>query len=345
MRKILFIVLGTAIVVGCGGNGNKDAKVPVAVEAVVVNGGNDGGNGHNYIGSVEESASTPVSFATSGLITHKYVRDGQLIRKGQLIATVDNSNATNEYEFAKATLDRARDGYARAKIVYERGSLPEIKWVEVQTQYNQALHAAELAKRHLEDCNLHSPVGGTVSNCNFEVGTQIMPGMPLMNVVNTSCLYVRMSIPETDVNQISIGMPVNISVSALPKGESELKGTVVERDIEPDRLSHSYPFRVRLQQHPASLLPGMVCRCYVEGVKPTTSASVCVVPNRAVQLANDGSRFVWVIRQGLAHKQPVTIGDLNGTGVVVSEGLAEGEQVIVNGMLRVTEGTKVHVVN
>ena len=89
-----------------------------------------------------------------------------------------------------------------------------------------------------------------------------------------------------------------------------------------------------------ALMPGMVCRVTMES---DSSARAIVLPNRAVQVTGRGERFVWCVRDGRAALVPVTVGALTETGVVVTGGLAGGEQVIVDGYQKVSDGMNVDV--
>ena len=289
-----------------------------------------------YAGTLEEKNSTSLSFEGSGRVTRVLVKDGQYVKQGQLLATIDNANARNAYNAAKATLDRAQDGYDRAKQVYDKGSLPEVKWVEVQTQLNQAKSMEEISRKSLEDCNLYAPVSGTICDKNLEVGMNVTPLVPVMRVMNMSGLYVKANIPEVDINKIKSGDQAKVMVSAM--GDSVYTGVVEERNVDADPLSHSYMVRMRLKGSTKGLLPGMVCRVKFEG---ESNDGGYEVPNRAVQLDNKGNRFVWVVADSTAQMRLVTISDLTQTGVLVDSGLHEGDRVIVDGGSKVSTGTRV----
>ena len=329
------------LLTGCSQNKPTDRQEPVKVGVVTVRNGSVESH-RTYVGTVEEASSTPVSFGKGGRVKAVYVRDGQHVKAGDLLATVDNHSASSTCDVAKATLEQARDAYERAKKVHDKGSLPDLQWVEVQTRYSQALSTYEIAKRNLDDCSLYAPVSGTVEKCMIVEGAVLAPGMPAMNIVNLSSLYVRMNIPEVDVNNVQINSRVLVDIGAL--GDSagmNVAGVVTEREVTADRVSHSYNFRVRLLKTPKGLLPGMVCSCRfaaddaVEGYE---------LPNRAVQLANDGSRYVWTVKNGQTYRQPVAIGDLTRSGVLVTGGLQEGDSVVVDGFLKVSEGTEVKAI-
>lgn len=326
------------LIAGCQAQPQEGERDPVSVGVMAVRGGTAHSH-RSYVGTVEEASSTPVGFGIGGRVAAIHVRNGQQVEAGHLLATIDSRDAANACDVAAATLDQARDGYNRAKQVYEKGSLPEIKWVEVQTRYSQAQGAYQIAKRRLEDCSLYAPVGGTVEGIVAEAGSHVAPGMPLMNIVNLSALYVRIGVPEVDVNRLRVGTRVVVDVAALQDSVGmALPGIVAERDVTADVVAHSYSFRIRLLRKPQGLLPGMVCTCRLPAEEMGEGYEL---PGRAVQMANDGSRYLWLVRQGKAHRQPVRVADLTRTGVLINEGLCENDTVIVDGMLKVSEGMEV----
>lgn len=292
-----------------------------------------------YVGTVEEGAAASLSFSASGRVTAVYVKEGQSVASGQLLAEVDNATALNSYKAAQATLRQAQDGYDRAKQVYEKGSLPEVKWIEVKTQLDQAQSLAQIAKQNLDDCKLYAPCSGTVADRKLEVGSTVAPFQPVMRLLNLGALCVRVSVPECDISQIKNGLSARVVVPALD--DLELRGVVDERNVSADPLSHSYMVRLRLLDAAGKkLLPGMVCRV---AMGQRALAQGLLLPHRAVQIDNLGQRFVWVIQDSAATRRVVTIGDLSSNGVLVTSGLNGGEKVVVDGTQKVSEGTRVEM--
>ncbi len=295
-----------------------------------------------YVGTVEEASTTAVAFSLGGRVTAVHVRNGQHVVAGQRLVDIDNSDALNACEAARATLEEAKDGYRRAKVVYEKGTLPEIKWVEVQTRLNQAQSVYDIACRRLDDCSLQAPVSGIVQQVAIEPGTYVAPGVPILSIVDLSNLYVRISVPEIDVNRVAIGSMVSVDIGALPDSLGfGLTGIVTERNVTPDPIAHSYSLRVRLQRPPHGLLPGMVGTCHLSSANQSRGMEL---PARAIQLTTDGSRFVWIVKQGRAVQAPVTIGDLTTSGVLVTSGISPDDTVIVDGTLKVSKDTEVEPV-
>ena len=95
-----------------------------------------------YVGVVEEESSTSVSFTGMAMLQTMTVSEGQPVRKGQLLAVIDETQASNTLATTKAALDQAKDAYERMKQLHENQSLPDMKWVEVESKVAQA-QAAE----------------------------------------------------------------------------------------------------------------------------------------------------------------------------------------------------------
>ena len=296
--------------------------------------------GREYVGTVEGAAASELSFSTAGRVTAVYVKEGQQVRKGTLLASVDKTTATSSYKMAKATLDQARDGYARAKQVHDQGSLPEVKWVEIQTDVQKAESMYEIAQQNLADCDLYAPHDGTVDSRSVERGTSVVPYQPVMRLLDLSHLYVRISVPDVDITKIHNGDTAQVFLSSMADGDAPIAAIVEEQAISADRVSHGYSVRLRLTGHPKGVLPGMVGR--VRFAQEEIQGQM-EIPNRAVQLTHEGERYVWVANEGVAQRRKVTIADLSRTGVLVSEGLREGDLVVTDGMSKISNGTLVEI--
>ena len=342
IRHFRHLILAFAVcltAVACGRSEKKSETKVVKVHALEVKNGSMPCS-HEYVGTVEGSAASELSFSTAGRVTAVYVKEGQQVRKGTLLASVDKTTATSSYKMAKATLDQARDGYARAKQVHDQGSLPEVKWVEIQTDVQKAESMYEIAQQNLADCDLYAPHDGTVDSRSVERGTSVMPYQPVMRLLDLSHLYVRISVPDVDITKIHNGDTAQVFLSSMADGDAPIAAIVEEQAISADRVSHGYSVRLRLTGHPKGVLPGMVGR--VRFAQEEIQGQM-EIPNRAVQLTHEGERYVWVANEGVAQRRKVTIADLSRTGVLVSEGLREGDLVVTDGMSKISNGTLVEI--
>ena len=236
------------------------------------------------------------------------------------------------------SLEQAEDAMKRLQQLYDNKSLPEIKYVEAQTKLEQARSMEEVARKNLDDSRLSAPFGGVIGQRQVETGENVLPGQTVYTLLKTDVVKIKIPVPENEISNIGSQSRARITVAALDGRTYE--GTVQEKGVTANPVSHTYEAKIPLRNADGALMPGMVCRVTMES---DSSARAIVLPNRAVQVTGRGERFVWCVRDGRAALVPVTVGALTETGVVVTGGLAGGEQVIVDGYQKVSDGMNVDV--
>lgn len=289
-----------------------------------------------YVGEVVENMSLALNFPTGGTLQKLTVHEGDRVREGQLLAVVDNSNALNAYNAAKATLQQAEDAYRRLKKVYDQGSVAEVKWVEMQTNLEKARSMEQIAKKQLDDCTLYAPMSGVIGKCNADVGGQVLPQATVLTILDMNQVFVEMSIPENEVNNVKVGDKVLVEIPAL--NSKPRIGRVAERSVTSNRLAHSYQLKISLSNADGKLLPGMVSKVYLD----QKSLQGFVIPAKAVQTRPDGYS-VWVVENGKAQHRKVSSTEFVGNGILVMEGLSQGDTVIVGGLQKLYDNAMVKV--
>jgi RND family efflux transporter MFP subunit len=131
----------------------------------------------NYIGTVEESTAVSLGFSGMGTVEQVFVSEGQQVRRGQTLATLNSATAQNALATAQASLQQAQDAFERLTKLHDNGSLPDIKFVEVETGLQKAKAMEAIARKNLDDCRLCAPVDGVVARRSAEPGANVAPGM------------------------------------------------------------------------------------------------------------------------------------------------------------------------
>lgn len=328
------------LTLSCGKKAETQARVePVLVKEMTVCGGANAA-GSRYSGTVEEENGVALSFSMGGTISRLNVNVGDHVRRGQLIASVDPTSVKNSYEMAHATRVQAEDAFKRMKQLHDKGSLPEMKWVEVQSQLQQAVSAENIALKSLGDCNVYAPADGVISEKNAEVGQNVVPGMPVAKLVTTRVLNVKISVPESEMQHLRVRQRARIQVQAL--GGKWFGGYVVEKGVIADPMTRSYSVKIRVEGSTGGMLPGMVADVQLANVS-AHSATPIVISVSLLQLADDNTTFVWVDEGGKAVRRPVVCGEYMSDGVEVRSGLKSGDKLIVEGQQKVCSGTPLKV--
>lgn len=246
--------------------------------------------GQEYSGTIEENTGISLSFPVGGTVKQLNVAEGQRIVAGQQVAVLDATTLGNLVTASSATVEQAlsalaqtqksaaqaSDAYQRMKQLHDNGSLPEIKWVEIQTRYQQAKEAVNLAVaavqsakaqknislKNLRDTRLYAPTAGYISSKMIETGQNVAPGQPIVKLVDIRQVKVKINVPEEEIATLKIGQSLHFKVSSLP-GET-FTAQITEKSVAADPITRSYEVKAVTANPANKLLPGMVCDAYVQ---------------------------------------------------------------------------------
>jgi len=338
LLKLLPLAFVAILVTSCG---NSDSKMEVEALLVGIEEAHLSSdyNQKPYVGTVEEQESTTAAFVGTGTIQSVNVEEGQHVSKGQVIAVMDPTQCKNTLAATKASLDQALDAHKRMKQLYDANSLPEIKWIEIESQVQQAKSSYDMAKKALEDCVLRAPASGVIGTKYMRTGEIALTSQPVVTILNINKVKVKVSVPESEISSIGASTPTTISVAAL--GET-FQGGRIEKGVSADALTHTYDIRISVNNPQGKLLPGMVANVKLSESDAAQSSAI-TLPVRSVQQDSKGRKFVWVVDNGVSHRKNVTLGETSGNRIVITSGVNEGDKVITSGYQKVSEGSKVKI--
>lgn len=336
IKEFIILGIGVLLITGCSSKMRQKDVSPVVVKTISVS-SSPMANSRSYVGIIEESYGSMLSFGTMGTVSAVKVDEGSYVNKGQILAELDNTSASNAHEIALSNLNQAKDAYKRLSALYEKGSIPEIKFIDIQTKLNEAQSSEKISGKQLSNCILRAPFSGYIASRKIDEGNYVSPLSECFKLVKLDQIYVKLSVPEKEIMKISIGDKVPFTVAAL--GDKEFLGTVKEKGVQANILSHTYTVKLTLLNADHDLLPGMVCSA---SICTTEKDSAIVLPQVSVMLDFNGSKYVWLAKDSKAEKRMVVTTGVNSKGVIITGGLKIGERVIVEGMDKVSEGTKIN---
>lgn len=331
-RMLWFALVG--ILCACSDKSGQKEAPTVKVRTETVRYGSDY-RVKPYVGQVEANSSSAVSFPTAGTLGSIYVEEGETVKAGQLLAEIDPTLLQKALQSAEASLSQAQDAYDRMKYLHDNNSLPEMQWVEAQSKLSQAQSACDIARKNLDDCRLLAPISGVVGRKLVQTGETVVPAQPVMTVLDINKVKVNVSIPEKEIGGIHADTECTVSVAALDGASFE--GGRIQKSVQSDPMTRTYPVSIHVNNPGRRLLPGMVCD--VEFGQ--TGAPALSVPVTAVMAGTGDSRYVWVAENGITRRRNIRTGAAYGGRIVVTEGLQAGDSVIVKGMQKLSNGSKV----
>ncbi|MCR4859072.1 MAG: efflux RND transporter periplasmic adaptor subunit [Bacteroidales bacterium] len=334
--KIISLVIPVICVCSCGLResgrpAGESAEVTVRVREA---GFSEDKGATTYMGSVQSAKNTVLTAPAPGNLQHLNVRQGRKVRKGEVLAVISSESVNSALEIASATLAQAEDGYDRLMKLYGKGGVTEVKKMEVETQLRTARATRTAALKAKENCTIRAPFSGTVEELVAHEGEELGLLSPILKLSDTDHVEIHFNVPEKEIGELKPGETVEVEIPALGDTLRLPLGLVNDSG---NLLSHSYDCIIYPGEKISGLRPGMVIKVHRERNR---TGNRLAVPVSAVFTGLEG-RYVWIVEDGVVQKRDIVPGGYTEDGIVVSEGLREGDLVIVEGARKVCSGMKV----
>ncbi|HEY6911929.1 MAG TPA: efflux RND transporter periplasmic adaptor subunit [Myxococcales bacterium] len=277
-----------------------------------------------------------LAFKVPGVIASVKVREGDRVRRGEILAELELEEIAAMARQAREGLAKAARDRARARALREANSLPAAQADDAETAASIAEDAVALADDRVKHATLHAPADGFVDRRAAEPGEVVAPGRPVVHL-SSSALQVRSQMAAREALRLSPGAAVAVTVDDLP--ELRLAGRVTAIARAAGRGTGTVQVDVALsgQELPSALRSGLTAKLEIEQVVAVAGA----VPVGALLQADDGAASVFTVAQEKAHRVPVQIAFLQDGVAALSRVPAGLQTVVVEGQARLADGCSV----
>jgi membrane fusion protein (multidrug efflux system) len=289
------------------------------------------------VGSLRSNESVILRPEVSGRIAAIGFKDGQVVRKGQLLIALDASLNEAEVAQAKAEYDLALSNLKRSEDLASRKFISSSAQETAASNAQVAEARLQLAQARLSKMRIIAPFDGAVGIRTVSLGDYVKDGTDLVNVEDVRVLKVDFRLPERNFSQIRVGQTVEVVADALPA--ERWQGQIEAINPKIDANGRSLEIRARLENTSGQLRPGMFVRVRViVGER----ANALLVPEESI--VPQGEEFyVFKVVDGAARRVAVKIGVRRDAMVEIVQGLAAGDQVVTAGMRLTRDGQPVRV--
>lgn len=302
--------------------------------------------GIGYSGTITANKSINISFQVSGTILSIPVEMGDYVKKGQLIALIDDTTYKNQYRALQAQADLAKENYERVLEVYNKGSIAEIRMIEARYQYEQAAAGAKAIYQNMKHTRVYAPISGYVGDKYLTEGDLANPGIPVVQLLDIAIVKADVPIPDNEINEYNSGDEAIVSVSSL--NDEKFTGIVDEVSVISNRGNPIYRVKVNIPNPDRRLKPGMACNTYLEKQEDdlASATSQILVPVQTVQVDERGNRFVYLVGENnVAVRKKVVTGDLYDNGIAITQGLKKGDRLIISGYHKITDQSPIKIID
>jgi membrane fusion protein, multidrug efflux system len=346
----LGLAAALALLAGCGhpAQGSDSARPVIALPAPA----GDGAQTLRFPGDIHARYEMPLSFRVSGQLASRDARLGDSVKKGQVLARLDDADAAKNEAAARAALEAAEHRLSFATQQRDRDEaqakanlISQVQLEQTHDAYASALAAQVQARQQFELAqNQHrynaliADRDGVITSEQAEVGQVLAAGQAVFGFAWSGERDVFVDVPEARIGDIKPGQMASVSVSAL--GGSPLTAHV--RDVAPaaDASSRTYRVKLGLDGPSSPVRLGMIADVTLQ-IAATSAASVRLP---ATALFHQGEQpAVWVVRPSdmTLELRPVTVQRYGERDVLLSGGIKAGERVVMQGVHTVSAGEKV----
>ncbi|MGB5077304.1 MAG: efflux RND transporter periplasmic adaptor subunit [Sphingorhabdus sp.] len=295
----------------------------------------------NAVGTVRYRRETPLGFTSSGKVALVRFEEGDLVKRGALLAALDTTNVGADVSVASAERDRARSEFDRIRSLYADGWVTKSRFETAES----ALKAADARVRQAGfasgTAQLFAPSSGVVLARNVQPGQVVAAGMPALVVGESDEGFVfRVPIIDRDASKLRVGMAADINIESL--GIAPISATISEIDGRANEATGAFTVQFRIAPR-ATLRSGMIGTATIR--LPASENGSLQIPASALFGIRTGEGLVYVVNaQGRVQTSNVAIERIMDGFVIVTGGIKPGDVIVTSGLEKLRAGSRVRAI-
>jgi membrane fusion protein, multidrug efflux system len=292
----------------------------------------------NLPGYIEPWTRLKLMAKLNGTITEVLVKEGDRVKKGDLLARIEDDDYRIARDRAEAAYDLAKAEYGRDKSIYAKGVIATATMDSNRSSLERAKADYENAQLQLSRTTVTSPMDGIICHLDAKVGLQLSIGDPIAEILEVDRMKGVVGIPESDVTAVGQLDKVELTIQAL--GNKIVTGKKYFLSPSPESTARLYKLELEIDNSDGELLDGMFVRADI--VKNRIDNALAV-PFYSV-ISRNKEQYVFVEEGGVARKRKVSLGIMEKWMVQVTAGLQPGDKLLVEGHRDVEDNQQVKVI-
>ncbi|MFR9650354.1 MAG: efflux RND transporter periplasmic adaptor subunit [Rikenellaceae bacterium] len=331
---LLFVIFG---VVSCGGATSSTTQSTKRVKCQEVQSFTDKPSNSLYPAKVVAASDVNLSFRIAGIIERIAVEEGDFVKKGSVIAIMDNRDYKLQLDATQAEFNAIEAEAKRVISLYESQSVTQNDYDKATSALEQITAKLEAHRNAYEDTQLRAPFSGYIQKINFRQGEAVSAGRAVVSFIDASSPEVIVNIPVVEYLRRDNLLSASASISNIEQGDFELNLIGITHKAN---LNQLYQARFRVVSNDG-VYPPLGVSAMVSLEFNQEDSDLTIIPASAL-VEHNGESSVWLIEGNQAQLRGVTIEELRGDGrVVIKSGLTPGEMVITAGVSRLKSAERV----
>ncbi len=297
-------------------------------------------------GNVETKKNIVLYPEMGGVLTRVYVKEGQNVSKGQVLARIDDGGLSQQLSQAEVQAELAQTTFDRQKRLWEQKIGSEIQYLQAKTTFEAQQNAVNSIKRQLAKTTVNAPFSGVIDDVITEQGSVVSPGQnQIIRIVNLDDMYIETEVPERYIPSVTKGKNVEVYFPVLGK-TIPTKIRQVGNYINPN--NRSFMVEVGIPSNGGTVKPNLTAKVKINDY---TNIKAILIPQSILSENAQGDQYTYVTSQkdaqNIAEAKRVIVktGKTQGDLIEVLSGLNSGDAIISEGARSVKDGQKVKILN
>ena len=281
----------------------------------------------------------------SGILSKVYVKEGQEVKKGQILAKIDDAGMSQQVAQLQIQSDLAKTTFERQKRLWEQKIGSEIQYLQAKSSYESQQKAVNQAQSQLAKTIIRAPFSGTIDDVITEQGSVVAPGQSqLMRIVNLDDMYIETDVPESYISNVTKNKNVEVEFPVLGK---TINAKVRQAGNFINPANRTFKVEIAVPNKDKSIKPNLTAKLKINDY---TNKKALLLPQSIISENAEGQQYVYVIteknsnQEAIAKKVIIETGKTQGDVIEILKGINSGDEIINEGARNVKDGQTVKII-
>ncbi len=299
-------------------------------------------------GNVQTKQNVLIYPEMPGTLLRVYVKEGQKVVKGQLLASIDDGGLSSQVAQMEAQMALAKTTYDRQKRLWDQKIGSEIQYLQAKTSFESQENALKQLKSQLAKSSIRAPFSGVIDDVIKEQGTVVAPGQgsEVFRIVNLNNMYIETDVPESYITNVTRGKKVAVEFPVLGKS-IDARVRQAGNFINPN--NRTFKVEVGIPNKDRTIKPNLTAKLKINDY---TNENALLIPQSIISEDAQGQQYIFVVdsvqkvngyTQGIAKRVVIETGKTQGDEIEVLKGLANGAEIIKEGARSVKNNQQVRI--
>ena len=297
-------------------------------------------------GSVNTKQNLVIYPEFSGVLTRVYVKEGQKVSNGQILAKIDDGGLSQQLAQLKIQSDLAKTTFERQQRLWDQKIGSEIQYLQAKSSYESQQQAVNQFEQQVAKTLVRAPFSGTIDDVITDQGSVVLPGQSqLFRIVNLNDMYIETEVPERYVSDIVEGKAVKVEFPVLGK---KMDATVRQAGNFINPANRTFKVEIAIPNKDIAVKPNLTAKL---NINDYTNEEAILIPQSIISENANGDQYIYVVnnknedKEGIAKRIIIETGRTQGDEIEVLNGIESGVEIIQEGARSVKDGQTVKIIN